>query len=298
MCFFRKSRVLFLLLLLLGAASCTRNPVPEGELSGFIQIKGSDTMVNAAQSLAEEFMKEYPYVFVSVTGGGSGTGIASLLNKTCDIAIASRDIKPKEIELARGQEVFPREFTTAYDGVIIIVNKENPLNKISIEELHAIYTGKVKNWNKLGGKELKIVVLSRELNSGTYMYFKEKVVQLDKKDSKDEFSPEVLLLSSSQAIVEEVFQNEAAIGYLGMGYASDRIKLLELSHDGKTYFYPSMENVQSKRYPLSRPLFMYTNGEPSGAAKIFIDFTLSPKGQEQFTNNGFVALTQEQKVAP
>jgi phosphate transport system substrate-binding protein len=255
-------------------------------------------MVNAAQSLAEEFMKEYPYVFVSVTGGGSGTGIASLINKTCDIAIASRDIKPKEIELASKVQVSPREVITAYDGVIVIVNSANLLSKVSITMLHDIYTGKVTNWKDLGGADMKIVALSRELNSGTYAYFKEKVVQLDRKDSKEEFASEVLLLSSSQAIVEEVYQNEAAIGYLGMGYASDRIKILELSSDEKTFVYPSMENVQSKKYPLSRPLFMCLDGEPAGINKVFMDFVLSPKGQEQFTHNGFVAVSQGEGSSP
>jgi phosphate transport system substrate-binding protein len=289
--FFSKKICSILIIILAATASCSRTPVPEGQPEGFIQIKGSDTMVNAAQGLAEEFMKDYPYIYVSVTGGGSGVGIASLINKTCDLATASRDIKPKEIELAKKQGVYPREFTTAFDGIMLIVHKNNPIGKISIEDLHHIYTGKTTSWKELGGKDIKIVALSREMNSGTYTYFKEKVIQLDKKDSRDEFSSDVLLLSSSQAIVEEVSQNEGAIGYLGMGYMSDRTKSLELTKDNRAYYYPNMENVQSKKYPLARPLFMLTNGDPSGNLKIFMDFVLSPKGQEQFQKNGFVTLT-------
>ncbi len=186
--------------------------------------KGSDTIVNAMQEVAEEFMKEYPHVFVAVTGGGSGVGIASLINKTTEIATASREMKPKEIEMAEKRGVHPKEFVIAYDGVAVIVNLHNPIDRLSIKDLHDIFTGKVTNWKQLGGRDLPIVTLSREVSSGTHMYFKEEVVHLGKKDSIEEFSKETLLLTSSQAIVEEVASNEGAIGYLGMGYLSDRTK--------------------------------------------------------------------------
>jgi phosphate transport system substrate-binding protein len=269
-------------------AGCGESVDPN-EPQGFIQTKGSDTMVNAVQMVAEEFMKEYPHIFVAVTGGGSGVGIASLINKTCDVATASREMKPKEIEMALKRGVQPKEIVVAYDGVAVIVNKSNPINKLTIEDLHKIFTGQATNWKEFGGKDLHIVTLSREVSSGTHMYFKEEVIQLGKKDNKEEFSKETLLLTSSQAIVEEVAGNEGAIGYLGMGYLSDRTKALRIGR-GKDFYPPDVANVLKKTYPLSRPLFEYTDGEPQGIAKLFIDFTLSPHGQRQFIETGFVPV--------
>jgi phosphate transport system substrate-binding protein len=263
--------------------------VEPNEPVGFIQVKGSDTLVNAAQKVAEEFMKEYPHIFVAITGGGSGVGIASLINKTCDVATASREMKPKEIELAQKRGVFPKEFVVAYDGVALIVNNSNPVEKLTIGDLHRIFTGKATNWKEFGGKDLAIVTLSREVSSGTHIYFKEEVVRLGKKDGPEEFPRETLLLTSSQAIVEEVAANEGAIGYLGMGYVSDRTKPLLVAKGGE-FFPPDVDNVIKKTYPLSRPLYFYTNGEPQGTTKLFIDFTLSPKGQQQFRETGFVPM--------
>ncbi len=280
--------VLTAISLLIGIAGCSEDADPN-EPTGFVQVKGSDTVVNAAQKVAEEFMKEYPHVFVAVTGGGSGVGIASLISKTCDVATASREMKPKEIEIAEKRGVFPREFTVAHDGVAVIVNKDNPVDKLTIEDLHRIFTGKADNWKEFGGKNLHIVTLSREVSSGTHMYFKEEVVQLGKKNSSEEFSPQTLLLTSSQAIVEEVAANEAAIGYLGMGYVSGRTKSLLVAKGGQFYT-PDVNNVIKKAYPLSRGLYFYTNGEPNGVTKLFIDFTLSQKGQLQFIETGFVPI--------
>ena len=269
-------------------AGCGESVDPN-EPAGFVQIKGSDTIVNAVQKVSEEFMKDYPYVFVAITGGGTGVGIASLISKTCDVASASREMKPKEIQLANQRGVFPKEFVVAYDGIAVIVHKDNPVNKMTIGDLHKIFTGKATNWKEFGGKDLRIVTLSREVSSGTHMYFKEEVIQLSKKDSTEEFSAQTLLLTSSQAIVEEIATNEAAIGYLGMGYVSERIKALLLAKD-EQFYPPDVENVLKKTYPLSRPLYFYTNGEPTGAAKLFVDFALGPKGQQQFKETGFVPL--------
>ena len=281
------TRISLIIMLACIALSGCGESIDPNEPQGFIQTKGSDTMVNAVQMVAEEFMKDYPHIFVAVTGGGSGVGIASLINKTCDVATASREIKPKEVEMALKRGVNPKELVAAYDGVAVIVNKSNPINELTIEDLHQIFTGKATNWNQFGGKDLSIVRLSREVSSGTHMYFKEEVIQLGKKDSKDEFSPQTLLLTSSQAIVEEVTGNEAAIGYLGMGYLSDRTKALRIGR-GKEFYPPDVANVLKKTYPLSRPLFMFTNGEPQGITKRFLDFTLSPRGQSQFQEAGFV----------
>lgn len=269
-------------------AGCGKSVDPN-EPAGFIQIKGSDTIVNAVQKVSEEFMKDYPYVFVAITGGGTGVGIASLISKTCDVASASREMKPKEIQIANQRGVFPKEFVVAYDGIAVIVNKNNPVNKLTIGDLHKIFTGKATNWKEFGGKDLRIVTLSREVSSGTHMYFKEEVIQLGQKNSAEEFSAQTLLLTSSQAIVEEVVTNEATIGYLGMGYVSERIKALLVAKDDK-FYPPDVENVIKKTYPLSRALYLYTDGQPKGATKLFIDFALDPKGQQQFRETGFVPV--------
>ncbi len=283
-----KVRVMLLCLMTVCVIGCGENIDPN-EPQGFIQTKGSDTIVNAMQQVSEKFMEAYPHVFVAVTGGGSGVGIASLINKTCDVATASREMKPKEIEIANKHKVYPREFVVAYDGVAVIVNRSNPVSRLTIEDLHKIFTAKAKNWNQFGGKNLPIVTLSREVSSGTHAYFKEEVVHLGKKDSTEEFSRETLLLTSSQAIVEEVATNEGAIGYLGMGYLSDRTKPVLIAKGGE-FYPPDIDNVIKKTYPLSRPLFVYTDGEPKGIAKLFIDFILSPIGQKQFMETGFVPV--------
>jgi len=277
-----------LLLFMLGAAGCGYDADPN-QPTGFIQIKGSDTLVNAEQMLAEEFMKSYPQVFVAITGGGSGVGIASLINRSCDVAAASREMKPKEIAWARQRGVFPKEITVAFDGVAVIVHRNNPIEKLTLAELHDIFTGKVARWNALGGKDLPIVTLSREVSSGTYAYFKEQIIHLGRKDGAEEFSSRTLLLTSSQTIVEEVASNESAIGYLGMGYLSERVKTVRIGQEDQ--FWPAdLANVLSKKYPLSRPLYFYTNGEPAGVTRLFLDFTLSPQGRQLLTEAGFVPL--------
>ena len=284
-----RARIFLLMALMAVLLGGCGQSVDPNEPQGFIQTKGSDTMVNAVQMVAEGFMKDYPHIFVAVTGGGSGVGIASLINKTCDVATASREMKPKEVEMALQRAVNPKEFVVAYDGVAVIVNKSNPVDRLTIEDLHRIFTGKTTNWKEFGGKNLHIVTLSREVSSGTHMYFKEEVIQLGKKDSKEEFSKETLLLTSSQAIVEEVAGNEGAIGYLGMGYLSDRTKALRIGR-AREFYPPDVDDVLKKTYPLSRPLFMYTNGKPQGVVKLLIDFTLSPTGQKQFMETGFVPV--------
>jgi len=290
-----KTRIILSLLVLAVLLAGCGEIVDPNEPQGFIQTKGSDTIVNAIQEVSEEFMKEYPHVFVAVTGGGSGVGIASLINQTTEIATASREMKAKEIEMAEKRGVHPKEIVVAYDGVAVIVNRNNPIDRLSIQDLHDIFTGKVTNWSRLGGRDVPIVTLSREVSSGTHMYFKEEVIQLAKKGSTEEFSKETLLLSSSQAIVEEVANNEGGIGYLGMGYLSDRTKPVLVgkvkdqgANDG--FYPPTVENVVSKAYPLSRPLYLYTDGEPQGVVKLFIDFTLGPVGQTRFMETGFVPV--------
>ena len=256
-----------------------------------IQIKGSDTMVNLVQAWSEEYMKTNPEVFVAVTGGGSGTGIAALLNSTCDIAMSSREIKFQEIEQAKNLGVAPKEFNVALDGLAVVVNPKNNVSKLTIEQLASIFTGKIKNWKEVGGSDAKITILSREVNSGTHVYFKEHVLRKGNTGSKEEFASEALLLSSSQAIADEVKQNPDAIGYYGMGYISKDQKAIAVAKDAASaYVEPTVDNVTNNTYPISRPLFFYTNGKPTDVAKKFIDFALSSEGQSVVLKADFVPI--------
>jgi len=256
-----------------------------------IQIKGSDTMVNLGQAWAEKYMEANPAEFISVTGGGSGTGFSSLISGTCDIAMSSRSIKPKEIDLAKGKGINPKEITVALDGLAVVVNPKNPVEKLTLDQLAQIFTGKITNWKELGGPDLKIVLLSREVNSGTHVYFKEHVLRKGNAGFQEEFAPQALMLSSSQAIADEVAGNTGAIGYYGMGYISPKQKAVMVAKTGSLEFVsPTMDNVINGKYPISRPLFLYTNGEPQGLVKKFIDFILSQVGQDIVAKTDFVPV--------
>lgn len=255
------------------------------------QIKGSDTMVNLVQAWAEAEMEKNPDEYLAVTGGGSGTGISSLLNGSCNIAMCSRNIKDKEIAMAEKKGIHPFEIKIALDGLAIIVHPSNPVFQLTLDQLSQIFTGKITNWKDLGGKDAKIVILSREVNSGTHVYFKEHVLRKNDPASAAEFAPDALLLTSSQAIADEIAQNTDAIGYYGMGYLSEQQKAVQVAKDSQNPFItPNLENVVSGLYPISRPLFFYANGEPSGLLKKFIDFCLSPEGEKITIENDFVPL--------
>jgi len=254
-----------------------------------IQVKGSDTMVNLGQAWAEKYMEKNPDAFVAVTGGGSGTGLSSLISGSCDIAMSSRDIKDKEVALAKQKGINPFEIKVALDGLAVVVNPANPVSKLTIDQLAGIFTGKISNWKEVGGKDQKIVILSREVNSGTHVYFKEHVLRKMDASSKEEFSPGALMLSSSQAIADEVAGNSAVVGYYGMGYICNKQKAIAVAKDAKSeYVTPNIENVISGKYPISRPLFLYTNGEPQGLIKKFVDYALSKEGQEIVIKTDFV----------
>lgn len=256
-----------------------------------IQIKGSDTMVNLAQAWAEKYMEENPTEFIAITGGGSGTGFSSLISGTCDITMASRNIKEKEITLAKEKGINPFEIKVAMDGLAVVVNPKNPVSKLTIEQLAQIFTGKITNWKELGPEDKRIVVLSREVNSGTHVYFKEHVLRKGDPNSKEEFAPSSLLLPSSQAIADEIANNVAAIGYYGMGYISGKQKPIMVAKDEKSeYETPSIENVVSGKYPISRPLFLYTNGQPQGLVEKFVNFVLSKEGQDIVLKTDFVPI--------
>lgn len=267
------------------------NPLFAASRENSIQIKGSDTMVNLGQAWAEKYMEEYPGDFVAVTGGGSGTGLSSLISGTCDIAMSSRNIKEKEIALAKQKGINPFQIKVAMDGLAVVVSPKNPVSELTLDELRGIFTGKISKWKEVGGPDLKIVLLSREVNSGTHVYFKEHVLRKGDPNSKEEFAPNALLLPSSQAIADEVAGNLSAIGYYGMGYISSKQKPIMVAKDEKSeYEAPAIENVVSGKYPISRPLFLYANGEPQGLIKKFIDFCLSKEGQDIVLKTDFVPL--------
>ena len=248
---------------------------------GSLQIKGSDTMVNLAQAWAEKYMEKNPQEFIAVTGGGSGTGIASLISGTCDLAMSSREIKQKEIDLAQKKNITPFEIKVALDGIAIVVHPSNPVSQLTVDQLARIFSGKASNWKEVGGADSQIVLLSREVNSGTHVYFKEHVLRKNDPASKEEFSPKALMLSSSQAIADEVANNSGAIGYYGMGYISAKQKALAVARDDKApAISPTIENVMKGSYPISRPLYLYANCQPQGALKKFVDYALSPEGQQ------------------
>jgi len=248
-------------------------------------------MVNLAQAWTEEFMLEYPEKAVAVTGGGSGAGIASLLSGTTDIAMASRNMEKKEVAMANERGIYPKEIHVASDGIVLVVHPSNPINKLTIQELSRIYKGEAKNWSEFGGKNQKIVALSRDRNSGTHVFFLEKVVKMGNKKCKDEFVCDILMMPSSQTIVEEVISNPAAIGYIGLGYLNKKQKALAIAKDEKSpYIVPTVQSVKEKLYPISRSLLFYTNGEPTERFKPFIDFVFSPKGQEIVLKMDFVPV--------
>lgn len=259
-----------------------------------IQIKGSDTMVNLGQAWAEEFMAEHPETSIAVTGGGSGTGIAALINGTATLAQSSREMKPEEktnVLKSTGKEV--KEFKVGMDALAIIVNPANPISKLSIEQLSDIFTSKIKNWKGVGGVDEPMLVLSRERNSGTHVYFLEHVVRKGNAKGPEEFAPSILMMPSSQAIVQEVARSRAAIGYVGLGYVTKNLKTLGVKKDAQTPAVgPSIETAQNGNYPISRLLYLYSAGELEGMVKTFIDFVKSAKGQEIVQTLDFVPLKE------
>jgi len=254
-----------------------------------LQVKGSDTMVNLAQAWTEEYMKTHPDQPIAVTGGGSGTGIASLINRSADIALCSREMKKKEIDIAKGKGVNPFEVQVANDGIAVVVSPKNPVDRLTLNQLSDIFAGKVKNWNELGGPDREIVALSRDRNSGTHVFFLEHVVKLKKKDQSREFASGVLMLPSNQAIVEEVAGSLGAIGYIGLGYMEKRLKAVAVADgEGRPYIIPNERTVLNQTYPISRSMLFYTNGQPKGKVKEFVDFVLSRDGQKIVKQLDFV----------
>ncbi|MDW7732150.1 MAG: phosphate ABC transporter substrate-binding protein [Methanolobus sp.] len=246
-----------------------------------IFIKGSDTILPASNAASEAYMKLHPEYKVIVIGGGSSLGIASFIEGEVEIAMASRKIKESEIETASNKGIEPIETIIAWDGISIIVNKDNPLESLSIEQLRDIYTGKITNWKELGGNDEEIEVLVRDSSSGTYGFFKEHVL------NDEEYYQSAITEPNTEAIVGEVAEDSAAIGYIGLAYMDDSVKMLGLGTEDEI-FYPEAELIRQGTYPLARPLQYYTNGRPEEVVKEYIDFVLSDAGQEIIANVGYL----------
>jgi phosphate transport system substrate-binding protein len=261
-----------------------------------IQIKGSDTMVNLVQILAEEYLAKNPGAAIAVVGGGSGTGITAIINGTCDIANHSREWKQKELDLAYEKGIKPRIFPIAVDALSIVINEKNPLEKLTMDQVGLIFRGEIKNWKQVGGPNQKISLYGRQSNSGTYSFLQEHVL------NNKNYSPEVKEMNGNAQIIEALTQDQAGIGYVGVGYLYDEngqvrkgIKALKISRDENSAEYSPLdkEAVYSAQYPISRPLYQSTNGKPSAAIANFIRFELSPEGQAIVEREGFFRIGKD-----
>ncbi len=244
-----------------------------------IVMEGSTTVLPIAQKAAEVYMQKNSSADISVRGGGSGVGIASLIDGTCDIADSSRPIKDSELDKAVTNGKSLKAHVIAMDGIAVIVNPSNKITALTKKQVKDIYTGKISNWSQLGGNNDKIVVISRDTSSGTFEAFGE--LALD----KEKVRPDAIMQASNQAVASTVARTPGGIGYVGLGFLGSSVKALEI--EGIT---PSNETVLSGKYPIGRPLFMYTNGEPKGLVKEIIDFIKSPEGQKLVEEDGFVPL--------
>jgi len=257
-----------------------------------IQNKGSDTLVNVAQAWAEHYRDVKPDVAVAVSGGGSGTGIAAMINGTVDIANASRKMKSKEVDAAKKKGQNPVEHVVGYDALAVYMHKDNPAKSLSFEQLKAVYVrgGKATNWSDLGlevpgCKSGKIVVVSRQNNSGTYAYFKKAVL-----GKKGKFRQGTLDMHGSKDVVDLVEKTPCAIGYSGLAYATDHLKMACISKEGGACVNPSVATASDRSYPIARPLFMYTNGEPTGEIGTYMDWVKSDKGQCILLKKGYAPI--------
>ena len=258
-----------------------------------IQNKGSDTLVNVAQAWAEAYQGVNPDVAVAVSGGGSGTGIAALINGTVDIANASRAMKGKEIALAKERGQNPVEHVVGYDALAVFINTANPIDSLTIPQLQEIFGrgGKAIKWTDIdvevpGCKDQKIVVVSRQNNSGTYVYFKKAVL-----GKKGKYRQGTLDMHGSKDVVDLVEKTPCAIGYSGLAYATSHVKMACIGKsDGESCVSPSVETASDGSYPIARPLFMYTNGTPEGEVKAYLDWVLSDAGQCIIRNKGYAPV--------
>lgn len=248
--------------------------------AGSLKLDGSTTVLPIAQKVTEAYMKEFPDVSISVSGGGSGNGIKALIDGTANIANSSRFIKDEEVKLAVEKGAYPVPFAIAYDCIVPVVNPANTATNLTLEQLKDIYTGKIKNWKDVGGPDGKIVIISRDTSSGTYEVWEEKVMK------KERVHAGALLQASNGAISQVVSKNKNAIGYLGIGYVDANVKVLTVNGIAG-----NEETTLDGTFPIARPLFMFTRGWPAGDALSFINYVLNPhKGQKLVREAGFVPL--------
>jgi phosphate transport system substrate-binding protein len=251
-----------------------------GALAGNLVIKGSTTVLPIAQKAVEAYMKANPDVSISLSGGGSSNGIKAIIDGSTDIANASRFIKDKEVKMAVEKGVYPVPYAIAYDSIIPVVHPSNPMTNITLDQLKAIYMGEITNFKELGGPDLKIVVCSRDTSSGTYETWEGKVLKGER------VTPRAQIMASNGAIVQAVSNNKYAIGYIGIGYVNSSVKGLTVNGIQGTN-----ETTLNGTYPISRPLFMFTNGWPEGDTLNFINYMLNPeKGQKHVADSGYVPL--------
>ena len=256
-------------------------------------IQGSDTLLEVSMYWVENFSNANPSVNISVTGGGSGTGIAALINKTVDLANASRSIKDSETEAAESKGIDIQEFIVAWDGISVVINKGNIVTELSIEQISKIFTGEIADWSEVGGEDGEIVVISRDSSSGTFEYFKKRVIQMDGAAKDNDYTQKALFLASNVVIREEVSANENAIGYIGLGYLDGSIKAVKIIGEEATGgVEPSIENVQNGSYPISRPLFIYVpDADLTDLERAFLDFVMGKEGQAIALDLGFVPIS-------
>ncbi len=276
-----------------GKPSSKSDSATAGKSGGaMVQVKGSDTMVNLGQAWAEAYMKAKSGSNVAVTGGGSGVGIAALIQGSTDVAEASRAMKDKEIAQAKQRGVNPVQHEVALDALSVIVNPANSVSKLTVDQLSDIFTGKVTNWKQVGGPDEKIVILSRDKNSGSHVFFLEHIVRKGNDKGPEEYAKSALMMPSSEAIADQVASDKGTIGYVGLGYVNpSKHKALAVAKTAAgPYVKPSIETAIDHTYPVSRPLYWYTNGEAKGDVKSLLDFVLSPDGQKIVDKLGFAPI--------
>ena len=264
-----------------------------------ITVKGSDTMVNLSQKWAEEYMKLNPNVSIQVTGGGSGTGVAALLNKTTDLANSSRELKSSELEEAKNKGVTPTVYEVALDGIAVIVHPQSKVDNLTLQQVSDIFAGKIKNWKEVGGSDMPITLYGRENSSGTYEFFKEHVLGKDANGKQVDYSPSTQVLQGTAALGEAVARDVKGIGYGGVGYFAERndIRILHIKKDKDSPAISPAENnkvnydvIWNGDYSISRYLYCFTNGEASGKVKEFMDFITSEAGQNVVRTMEYIPL--------
>jgi phosphate transport system substrate-binding protein len=259
-----------------------------------ITVKGSDTIVILGQRWAERYMKNHPEVTIQVTGGGSGTGIAALINGTTDIANSSRPIKSSEMDKAKQSGYYPVEIKGALDSLAVVVNKANPIQELTLKQLLGIYTGKINNWNEVGGEDKPILRYCRESNSGTYVFFKEHVLK------NGDYAPDCQTMPGTSAVANAVSKDAAGIGYGGAAYYINQpqLRIISVKKDDKSEAVNPVkadgtldyEAAWTGRYPIARYLYMYTGFKPKGEIKQYIDWILSPEGQKVVEEVGYIPI--------